>query len=67
MDAKPVKLTIRVEDRYLNKLTSVANDLRNCGMAVERCDEATGTIVGKIPPEKMDNIRSVPGISSCER
>lgn len=61
-----VSLLVTVQDEYGDRISEVADRLREAGMSVEGLLDAVGTITGSADTDKVERISRVKGVSHVE-
>ena len=61
-----VNLLVSVDDEHMERLSEVAEKVKDVGMDVEQELEEIGVITGSIDSEKVEPLRKVEGVSQVE-
>ena len=64
--AEPVAVTVSVDESHRRRLGAVARELTGRGMAVAATLDALGAITGTVDADRLDGLRSVPGVAAVE-
>jgi hypothetical protein len=61
-DLPEVKVTIYVDNAYINRISEIAQSLHSMGLNVERILSSNGTIEGRVSLNELKRIESMEGI-----
>ncbi|MBD0270305.1 MAG: ketohydroxyglutarate aldolase [Acetobacteraceae bacterium] len=61
-----VKVSVSVDDSHLERLDEVARAAEAAGMTVHGRQATIGVLTGSIAQDKLDKLRSVPGVEDVE-
>ena len=59
-------ITVTVDDKYMDRISEVIQNLRSAGMNVEQSMERLGTITGTIDSKKVEALSQVEGVLHVE-
>lgn len=63
---KNVAVTVKVDDRYLDRLDDVVNRLKREGFLLSEPLAAIGVLIGSVAAKSLDKIATVEGVSAVE-
>ncbi len=56
-----------VDDSHLDRIQQVAEDLRDRGLEVDRTLTSAGTVTGRVPQSKIQDLEHVEGVLAVEK
>jgi hypothetical protein len=65
--ARPISVTIVLDDLGDESISKALDRLRAAGLQVEDVQSAIGTVTGKIAPERLKQLSKVHGVISVEK
>lgn len=62
-----VDVNVSVDDAHIGEIQDVVDTLKTEGMRIDHVLKAIGTVSGRLPLAKLDQVRLVEGVSRIER
>lgn len=65
-DAELMEVVVSVDDAHLPALSEVVSALESAGMVVDQTMAVLGTVAGRVPATRFDDVRRVDGVAAVE-
>jgi hypothetical protein len=66
-DAESAEVLVAVDDEHMERLDTIADELRSAGMEVGQVMGELGVVTGSVEATKMKRLSAVRGVASVER
>lgn len=63
---KQLTVTVKIDDKYLDRLGDVVGRLQSEGFVLSESLEAIGVLIGSVSTASLDKIAAVKGVSAVE-